>query len=610
MLLKNDRTPALAYAAYKGSNADKNLANDDFITRMNAEGDDFGNFSSNAPTQKSKPSRNNQNRKKPRKSNEPAKKMNYKPFIFAGIAIIALVIIIALVVAIFNAPKSSAKISDTVYFTYIDENNEYHVVVNGDELKDTFKNEIELIPSADNSFAYILETVEEDVNATSGIRMHILQGKKLQTSVELADSVELSNELGYAYANLKPGIIYKRGARYNLYTGDSNAPITGESSAADFVISDDAKTVVYTIDSKKDSSVRMMKYFQGSGSKDMQTGFTPLAISSNGRYIYGTADKTGRFYYIDAKAKEIKPKAITNESYGSFGEITEMNADGNEIIFYTHTNKGIVSFYYKIKDKSPTTLAQGIFKSVSIKSDELYPSTFIGSYFVSQTSDIAYTDEGEVSSDATGNFATYCLKKDGAVKIANTAVKFSPDGKYFYYIDETSQLVRTPLSSTNYEENTENVLGYITEFALTEKGDVYMFCTISDKENDPVLLYYWDCSTKKSIIISDLADPKSMRICVNTLYFSETKSNNGESATTIYTSTDGSSKSVAEFKSTNLTKAPTIDMGIGKNGYAYVTDESTTMVFFTSTGKKFDLVCDSCTLPGAKSNTSGNSALG
>ena len=611
MLLKNDRRPAVAYAAYQGSKANGRSTENDFITRMSSDGDDFGNFGPSTSGRDTRQAHQKSSKNRSSREPAPAKKKNYMPFIFAAIAIVALIIIIALVVAIFNAPKSSAQISDTVYFSYMDENNEYYITVNGDKLRETFENEIELIPAADNSFAYVLEKVEGDTTATSGIRMHILKGKKLETSVELADSVKLSNELGYAYAKLKPGIIYKRGARYNLYTGDSNAPITGESTAANFIISDDAKTVVYTTASKKDSDTRVMKYFQGSGSKDMQSGFTPIAISPNGRYVYGTADSSGSFYYIDAKAKEIKPKRITNESYGTFGEITEMNADGNEIIFYTNTSKGIVSFYYKVKDKSPTTLEQGIFRSVSANVAELAPSTFMGTYFTAQNTTVSFDDDGDVEIDEEGSYSTYCLKKDGAVKIADTVGKFSPDGKYFYYIDETSQLVRTPLSSTDYEKNTENVLGYITEFALTQKGDVYMFCTISDNDKEPVLLYYWDASTKKSIIISDRADRDSMRICVNTLYFSETDESGDEDATSIYTSTDGSSKIAAEFKSVNLTKAPTVEMGVGKNGYAHVTDESgTTMLFFTSNGKKFDLVCDSCTLPGSKSNGSGNSAIG
>ena len=609
MLSKNSQKPAFAYATYQGNSTERGSQDKDFITRMNS-GDDFGNFASGSssigankphkrPTaQKQKPD-NSQNHQAPH--GRSGRKMNYMPFVFAGIAVVALIAIIALIVAIFNAPKSSSTIDDIAYFTYIDESGEYHVVVNGDEIKTTFKNEIELIPSDDNSFAYILEKVEADVNGASGIRMHILNGKKLKSSVGLADTC-------IAFAGLKPGIIYKYKTTFSRYTGDSDDPITREKSAENFIISDNAKTVVYTAESKQDEGTTILKYFQGSGSEDMQVNFTPIAMSANGRYIYGTNNLNGGFYSIDAKAKEIKPKRITNDSYGAFGEITEMNADGNEIIFYTNTNNGVYSFYYKIKDKAPTTLAQGIFRLADTNSMELAPSTFDGAYFTAQNTTISFDDDGEVELDEEGSYATYCFKKDKALKVADTIGKFSPDGKYFYYIDENSQLVRTPLSSTDYEKNVSPVCGYITEFALTQKGDVYMFYSASGEEDDdePAFLYYWDASIGKKMIISHIADLGSMRICSNTLYFSETtESVDGDKSTVVYTTTDGSEKTPAEFKTVNLTQAPIVEASSGKNCYAHVTDENgTTILFFTSNGKKFDLVCDTCTLPKQSSKNS------
>ena len=606
MLLKNDRRPAFAYAASQGNSA-KSTADKDFITRMDAGEDDFGNFASGNSAKDTKQPRKRQapQRRKPDAPKPQSKNRNYVPFIFAGVAVVALIIIIALIASVFNSSNSSSAIEDNVYFSYSDSDNKYHVLINGEELKQTFNNEIELIPSADNSFAYILEKVEDGPNGASGTRMHILKGKKLESSVGLADSC-------VAFAGLKPGIIYKYKNTFSRYTGDSDDPITRESSANNFIISDNAKTVVYTAASRQDADTSILKYFQGSGSEDMQAGFTPLAISANGRYIYGTADKTGSFYYIDAKAKEIKPKRITNDSYGTFGEITEMNADGNEIVFYTNTSKGIVSFHYNTKDNALTTLAQGIFRSTGANVAELAPATFIGTYFTAQNATSFYDeDDDELVVDEDGSMATYCFKKDGAVKVASTTGKFSADGKYFYYIDENSQLVRTPLSVSDYEKNIEQVCGYITEFALTQKGDVYMFYSADENDKEPAFLYFWDASTTKRTIISNLADRDSMRICANTLYFSETTEKDGDDSTVVYTTTDGSGKAPADFRSINLTKAPTIEMGTGKNGYAYITDENdVTMLFFTNNGKKFDLVCDSCTIPGSKSNNSGNSSLG
>lgn len=606
MLYKNDFKPATAYAGADMSADNARYTKNNSATLMSADDDDFGNFASG--TTNEKPKRKPQSKSyEPRPSKAP-KKRSIMPFVFAGIAVVALVIIIALVVAIFNIPKSSSQISDNVYFTYVDENNEYHITVNGEKIEKTFKNEIKLIPADDNSFAYVLEKVEnDDVTGNSGIRMHILNGKKLKSSGGLADEC-------LAFAGTKPGIIYKYRTTFGRYTGDTEDPITKESTADNFIISDDAKTVVYTAASRQDEDKNILKYFQGSGSEDMQMGFTPVAISPDGRYIYGTADVSGSFYYIDAKAKEIKPKAITNQTYGTFGGITEMNVDGDEIIFYMTTSKGIVSFYYAIKDKAPTTLAQGIFTSVHADEALLAPNSFLGTYFEVQTTSISYDEDGEPEIDEDGDFSTYFLAKNkGAIKVADTTGKFSQDGKFFYYIDESSQLVRVPLSSTDYEKNIETVCGYITEFALTQKGDVYMFYAAGDDEDEPAFLYYWDSSTKQRTKISNYADNDSMRICANTLYFSETLSDSesGDLATIVYISTDGSEQAPAEFKSVKLDKAPTVDMGVGKRGYAYVLNEDGNYsLFYTSNGKQFDLISDSCTIPNADSAGAGNAAIG
>ena len=567
-------------------------------------GDDFGNFAQtesaqNKPKKTKSVSYQNQSYSKPKKSGSGIGKV----IAIAVIIIVVLIAVFAGIVALSKMPKSSSKVDDTVYFTYVDESEKYHVVVDGQEISKTFENEIELIPAEDNSFAYILEKVEEDVNGASGIRIHILKGKKLQTSGGLADEC-------IAFSKLKPGVIYKYKTTFTRYTGDSEDPITKEKSADNFIISDDAKTVVYTAASRQDEDVNVLKYFKGSGSEDLQTGFTPLAISANGRYIYGTADKTGSFYFIDANAKEIKPKRITNESYGEFGEITEMNTSGDEIIFYTNTNKGVVSFYFSVKDSSPTTLAQGVFRSADTGSGELAPSTFVGAYFEVENATISYDEDGEIELDKDGNFSTYCFKKkDGAVKVADTTGKFSPDGKYFYYIDDNSQLVRTPLAASDYSKSIEQVCGYINEFTLTQKGDVYMFYESGDEKS--AFLFFWDASTAKRTKLSNYADVGSMRICANTLYFSETIEKGGETSTVVYTTTDGSAQTPAEFKSVTLDKAPTVEMGAGKKGYAYVMDESgATSLFYTADGKKFDLVCDNCTLPNVKNNNSSNSAIG
>ena len=609
MLLKNDRKPAFAYATYQGSKAENSYKENDFITRMSADEDDFGNFTSGASAKDTKQSRKRRAPKKEQRDPAPAKKKGFMPFLIAGIAIVALIAIIALAVAIFNAPGSSSKIEDTVYFSYIDENGAYHVVVNGKELDKTFEHKIELIPADDNSFAYIFENVEESEDGKTGIRMHILKSNKLETAKTLAEKY-------ITYSKLEPGIIYqyKSSDTTNTcyYAGSGRDDIiTKKSSADNFVISNNSKTIVYT--EKVDEKISL-KQFKSSGSEPVTIDVIPLAISPDGRYVYGTITEgnleyEGSLCYIDMKADKIQRKAITNPSYGTISENIMMNSDGTEIIFSSDTTDGIYSFHYDVtkpRKEALTKLGQGVFVPTSANAAELSPSTFIGTYFIAQGSSASYNEDGELEINEEDSYATYCLKKNGIVKVADAIGQFSYDGKYFYYIDknlsedssEYSLLMRITLSSSNYDDENAKKKIYtdIIDFALTQKGDIYMLQD-SGEENS-AFLYYWDSTTGERKQVSNDADSDSIRICANTIYFSETDEE--AESTTVYTSTDGSEPVAADFEKTNLTKAPVVIMGVGKKGYAYITDDTdAAVVFYTANGKKFDLVCDNCTLPGA-----------
>ena len=129
MLLKNDRRPAFAYAASQGNSA-KSTADKDFITRMDAGEDDFGNFASGNSAKDTKQPRKRQapQRRKPDAPKPQSKNRNYVPFIFAGVAVVALIIIIALIASVFNSSNSSSAIEDNVYFSYSDSDKLYLVI--------------------------------------------------------------------------------------------------------------------------------------------------------------------------------------------------------------------------------------------------------------------------------------------------------------------------------------------------------------------------------------------------------------------------------------------------------------------------------------------------
>ena len=618
MLFKNDVKPALAYAGAAGENTWTN-AKKDVFTAMSADGDDFGNFSASASAKDTKQN----NRSQPRKNNKGNKKFPIKGLLIAIGVIAAVILLIAIIVAVFNTPKSGTKISDNAYFYYVDSDNKYHVVVNGDEIKETFDNEIEIFPAANNSFAYILETVEEDERGNSGMKMHILEGKKLKSSDMLIDEY-------VQFARCKPGIIYKYNNSYGIFKGDTEDIITEEKSANNFIISDDAKTIVYTLESSKKKGLNILYCFQGLIEEDIYEGMTPVAISPDGRYVYGTIDssETGILCYLDLEKKEIVRKDITNKSYGEFHGITEMNAEGTEIIFYstikdkTTLEEKIVSFFYQIGDKSPTLLSQGIFTLADYDPTKLAPSTFKDAYFVAQKAIIEVEEEIEDEDEEdeedtthttvveTEGVITYRFKKNGnknVTELAKAEGKFSPDGKYFYFIknsDGKTSLARIALSASDYEEATVAFQNKPLNFALTQKGDIYVL-NESGSETTANLIFIPSSNLEAKQRITSNADKESLRACGNTVYFTETIGNDEDAATTVYTSTDGSDKVKADFAGKELSESPYIITGSGRNAYAFSLDEDgAMMLFFTSNGKSFELVSDSCTFPGFESSES------
>ena len=182
--------------------------------------------------------------------------------------------------------------------------------------------------------------------------------------------------------------------------------------------------------------------------------------------------------------------------------------------------------------------------------------------------------------------------------MADTVGKFSPDKKFFYFIDEDQEnsLMQLKLNSKDFKDGLTVVLSDVVDFGVTEGGNIYAMIDARDKDGLKGIIYFWDRSDGKTKQTSKSADLDSMTVCVNSVYFAET---NAEGNTTVYISTDGSAKKEVEFKSANLIATPEIVMGAGKKGYAFFVDkDGNTKLFYTSNGKKFSSVCDSCKIIG------------
>ena len=583
--------PAFAAAGANGSAGSDRAKIKDLFVRSEVDEDfnAFGEAPERPKASAPRADRPTQPKRPPQRRRRPQNQIPWKPLLLIGAAVLALILIVVVAVVIFSAPQKNIKLEDNVYFTYVDSNGKYRIVSNDDTLKQTFDGEIEIIPAKDASFAYVLEQVSTEEK--SGYKMYILKGNKLTTVEATADSKPI------ALAEYEPGIVYKENSRIYYYSEKDQVRITSDTSADNFIISGDASVVVYTMDSAKDSDQLELKYFcKGASNKVGPYNFIPSVVSIDGKYIYGVYRNVLCYITVEEDGEEYDETVITNNTFGEILGITGINVEGNEIIFCAQPlNKdNPISYMYKIKDSEPKQIAEGIFTPIYSDSKIVCPESFLNSYLLCEKT---LLDEEENINYIERS--TYFLdKNDGARKIASGDGQFSPDEKYFYYINEEEQtLVQVDLKSKDFSKNTKALLPDVTDFAIIESGDLYVMVEDVDKG----FIYFWDCSDKNRSIISHAADLESMELCANSVYFSET---NDEDITTIYVSTEGSAKKVAEFKSSSPTDTPEIDMGVGKKGFAYFVDESgKTKLFYTSNGKKFSVVSDSCIIPDYSEHT-------
>lgn len=624
MLFKNNMRPAFAtVGADSSAKADRSKIKDFFTRSEQSADDDFNAFGNVSDKQRASAPRQErpQQPKRPVRRKPVKPQIQWVPILTVAAVVVAVVLLVVVLVSIFSAPQKNIKAEDDAYFMYVDKNGDYRVVSNGEVLDKTFGEIKELRLANDNSFAYIFESISDEETSESGIKMYILKGKKLTEVEAIASSMDDIIDT----AEYEPGIIYKENTGVTYYSTDEHAPITSKATADNFIISGDAKTVVYTTASTENPDKTKLNYFVGGISLTIgPENIVPVMLSIDGKYVYGI-HYSGELHSLACLEVEDEGESCNNyiiaqsKEYGTIKGITGMNVKGNEIVFCAEKTKidensgdtvsaGVVSYMYKIKDSKPEEIAEGKFTPIFSDNSIVCPETFINTYFKCEKTVETVTEDGTENKNVT---LTYFLTKKGATLVASTEGTFSPDGKYFYFIDQldehTKKLMRTKLGSKNFQKDTELIMEDVHSFSIIENGDVYVM-----REEDAKLnkghIYFWDSSTGKPNRVSYNAALDSMTICANSIFFAETE----EDKTTIYISTAGSAKQEAEFKSATPAVTPTIEMGYGKKGYAYFVDaDDSVKLYYTSNGKKFSQKSDSCEIIGYNSSAeSSNSSVG
>jgi len=563
MFNKNNARPAYAHANLGRSGTSHSF--DNFTFSSADDTNEYNAFNSQNRSQR-RPS-NNANKAPKRK---PDKTIYISPSLIAGvIAAMAILVLIVIIIVAAASGGKDIKYENNAFVLYTDVDGNYYISVNGNTIDAaSFEGKVSLRESADRSFAYVEESFGNELN------IYVLNTKELiPVNISPVDDI-------LAYSEYEPGIVYKDNGTTYLYTEEHlEEIITNDTSAYNFSISGDGTTVVYsTINAEKKVSLNIFK--SGENSEKIASGqIFANKVSFDGSYVYCYAlvaddneNQTYRLYMIDATdgyEKIAIGDGTTPKGSGIIPVgVNAMNAQGNEIIYFTTVNNEIVSHIYSVKKNESYTIAKGYFTSAIIDPEIVCLETFKDSYVQN------------ASSDQTGS-TYYVNNKYEPEKLAEYVGTFSPNEDYFYYINGEATLIQLDLNDDNHKP--ERVLTDVKEFAVTQKGNVYILTT------DHILRFYEVADNKKSKITEE-ADQIVMQDYSNILYFSEIDS------VAVYSTKEGSAKESVEFDKSDISALPEFKYTNMSKTYAYYYDADNVglKLYYSSNGKKFKLVTSEC----------------
>lgn len=556
MFYNNNLRPAFASA--NNASVHNSHTKKDFVTfsAASSETDDFNSFNTSQGS--------GEMRRPPKKKKKPQKtfELNLKTVAIAAAVLVAAVLLIVIFVAMANSSSSHLTLKNNSFLSY-DIDGTYYVAMNGKTLDQSFENEISLIPADDNSFAYVIEhTSEGDV-------IYLLEGKEL-TQIISSPVKEI-----ITMSKFNPGIIYRKDndAVY-FYTAEDEGRITRSTTAANFIISEDASAIVYTEPDDGDATTSKLYLYVDGGSESLAKNMVPVAVSKGGKYIYAYANVATETS-ITKKLYLIKPEEEGEkiEISDNFEDITYLNVKGDEIIYYTgiSTDK-IRSHIYNAKKNESYEIGAG--RCVPTVADPSVVCLSTLKNIVVQNTIPALP----------GTSATHYINKNyESTLICRYNGTLNSKGDIFYYIDKDDTLRYIDLNDKS--RTSEKVFDDVIDFVVTEKDNVYFIMDELDRD----LIFYKSSTGKRKTIAGDVTG-MTFNEYSNVLYF------NVDEDTKAYCTEEGSVKEIAEFDRTEIPVAPTFIDPAQKRSYVYLINPETDLydIYFTSSGKSFKLVARDC----------------
>jgi len=391
-------------------------------------------------------------------------KKNKKTLLCVGAAIVALILLIVIISAIFSGSKYESV-----------EYNFYSTSEDGDKIVVYYDGKEIGSYEVDDEYSANLEAISENLDVfvvDAGESLVYITTKKVEVLDIDADSVWLSDDgktIVYTYSDPDSE---KRTTTLNTYDVKSKKSTEIAEDAKNINVSPDGKTVLYNIydESDGETKVELWLYKKGEANKIGKKLYA-YEIDNKAKYIYVTDDE-GKFYIYDSK-EESKEKIKDSVSDAIF------NDDKSQVMF-VHEGKAYIS----IKGKE----AESVFKATDL-------SLLSPNYCSADTADLG----GHVFYNGDSVWYLDSSKKE-AVKLVGDvrSAYLTEDGDRVYYSKyDDDELSIGYVDVSKKPEQVEIVEEDVRTFDITSDGLVYFI------NDDDELMYY---TKKKPVKVADDVD--------------------------------------------------------------------------------------------------------
>lgn len=373
----------------------------------------------------------------------------YKLFVAGGLAIVACVICIALLCAIFGGGNGYDAYKHNIQVSV--EDGQIVVIYDAKKAKSTgleAEDIDETQTSMDGSILALLTDKGE---------LAVVKGTKLTVIAEEVEYFLLSVDgtgIGYVTENEEAYTLHL----YNVKSSKTKE-VTEWLSDEEFALSPNGDSVCY-YEQKEDDEEASLMFFKGSKSTKVTSNEVYLiGLSNNGKYIYaiGEDDEGDEYLYrYNTKGDKDKIGACNIPAF-------YFNEDHTQIVYF-NSNEGYKT-YMSTKGKEGKKIASSIAAPLLPRSVQAFTTGSTATIPTDNLYNKVYTCQGD-----SGNNVWFIRKNsENSVKLVNnvSSVTLSEDAKLVYYVDDGELKVLTVSKGDNASDKAKVLAEDVDSYVVT-----------------------------------------------------------------------------------------------------------------------------------------------